>query len=480
MDIGAQLNIWRIIAVSESRAQDIANKVLPGLGYLLAFLVVLGGLAFNIGNIGGAGLGFNVLFGVDPKIGAVVSALVAVGIFLSKEAGKAMDRFALALGFVMIGLTLYVMFTSASPVGEAVVRSFVPEITAENRAGFFMAIVTWSGDGRRIHHLCGGPPPVGCRGEGNRGPARGERSSVSGILIMALMRYILFLAALGVVAAGLTLDEANPPASVFQLAAGEIGYKVFGIVMWAAAVTSVVGAAYTSVSFIRTFSETLDRHHKKLIIAFIVLSTLVFVTIGRPVKTLILVGALNGLILPIALGIMLIAAHRKSIVGDYKHPVWLTFFGVLVVMSYLGGVTLFNLTAQVVQLIPFGSGRREDECRRDAPRRAAGRLPAQWMGSTHFRLGEGVCAGQPGRAEKGSGLRLSAVLRAESETLSGARRDGTRFPRSPAGGAGGRPADGPSQVPHLSAWGAGGGNDRYPKPLGGGSGCFSPRVQLYL
>ena len=33
LDIGAQLNIWRIIAVSEQRAQDIANKVLPGAGY---------------------------------------------------------------------------------------------------------------------------------------------------------------------------------------------------------------------------------------------------------------------------------------------------------------------------------------------------------------------------------------------------------------------------------------------------------------
>ena len=32
LDIGAQLNIWRIITVSEQRAQDIANKVLPGLG----------------------------------------------------------------------------------------------------------------------------------------------------------------------------------------------------------------------------------------------------------------------------------------------------------------------------------------------------------------------------------------------------------------------------------------------------------------
>ena len=36
IDIGAQLNIWRIITVSENRAQDLSNKLLPGLGYLLA------------------------------------------------------------------------------------------------------------------------------------------------------------------------------------------------------------------------------------------------------------------------------------------------------------------------------------------------------------------------------------------------------------------------------------------------------------
>ncbi|MDE0584278.1 hypothetical protein ON064_14710, partial [Planococcus sp. A6] len=36
IDIGAQTNIWRIIAISGKRAQDIANDVLPGLGYVLA------------------------------------------------------------------------------------------------------------------------------------------------------------------------------------------------------------------------------------------------------------------------------------------------------------------------------------------------------------------------------------------------------------------------------------------------------------
>src|SRR5688572_19348399 len=59
LDIGAQLNIWRIIAISENRAQDIANKLMPGLGFALAGLIAFGGLVFNIGNMAGCGLGIN-------------------------------------------------------------------------------------------------------------------------------------------------------------------------------------------------------------------------------------------------------------------------------------------------------------------------------------------------------------------------------------------------------------------------------------
>ncbi|MGV2503414.1 hypothetical protein FO516_29600, partial [Priestia megaterium] len=73
LDIGVQLNVWRIIAVSEKRAQDIANSVLPGLGLFIALLIVIGGLAVNIGNVGGAGLGFIALFGISPKAGAVIT-----------------------------------------------------------------------------------------------------------------------------------------------------------------------------------------------------------------------------------------------------------------------------------------------------------------------------------------------------------------------------------------------------------------------
>jgi Mn2+/Fe2+ NRAMP family transporter len=337
LDIGAQLNIWRIIVVAEKRGQEIANLVVPGLGHLLAGLVAFGGLVFNIGNVAGAGLGLNALSGIPTEAGALVSAAMAIGLFLVRDAGKAMDRFAKIMGFVMIFLTLYVAFTSAPPVGEAIIRSVAPETLNT------MAIVTLVGGtvGGYIT-FAGGHRLLEAGLRGREALPEATRSAVSGITIASIMRILLFLAALGVVSQGLALDSANPPASVFKLATGPVGYRLFGVVMWAAAITSVIGAAYTSVTFLQTFSPALERNHRWVIIGFIVLSTAVFLVVGRPVKVLVLAGALNGLILPLALGTMLVAAYRRRIVGEYRHPLWMTVFGVLVVlvMTYMGGRTL--------------------------------------------------------------------------------------------------------------------------------------------
>jgi len=55
------------------------------------------------------------------------------------------------------------------------------------------------------------------------------RASVVGVLVTGLMRVLLFLAVLGVVAAGVRLSGDNPTASAFQAAAGDVGLRVFGL-----------------------------------------------------------------------------------------------------------------------------------------------------------------------------------------------------------------------------------------------------------
>ncbi|MCB7155416.1 MULTISPECIES: NRAMP family divalent metal transporter [Bacillus] len=344
LDIFAQTNVWRIIAVSGKRGQEIANMVLPGLGYFIAILVVLGGLAFNIGNIGGAGLGLQVLFGIKPETGALISAVIAILIFVIKEAGKAMDRFTQIAGFAMIILTLYVAITSAPPVGHAVANTFAPE-----HVSIFAIVTLVGGTVGGYITFAGGHRLLDAGIKGKESIPQVTKSSVVGILITSVMRIALFLAVLGVVSKGLHIDESNPAASVFKLAAGNVGYKIFGLIMWSAAITSVIGAAYTSVSFFKTFSPKIEKNSRGIIIGFIVISTLAFVTIGQPAKILVLVGSLNGLILPIALGTLLVAAYKKNIVGDYKHPLWLTSTGALVVivMAVMG---IYTLCTQLPQL----------------------------------------------------------------------------------------------------------------------------------
>ncbi|MGE5943411.1 MAG: hypothetical protein ACM31G_03625, partial [Flavobacteriales bacterium] len=81
------------------------------------------------------------------------------------------------------------------------------------------------------------------------------------MLLTGLMRVLLFLAVLGVVAGGVTLDPANPAASAFEAAAGDLGRRLFGLVLWAAAITSVIGASYTSVSFLATARPSFERQY---------------------------------------------------------------------------------------------------------------------------------------------------------------------------------------------------------------------------
>jgi len=339
LDIGAQLNIWRIITVSEYRGQDIANKMLPGLGYFLAGLIAFGGLVFNIGNIAGCGLGVNVMTGGDVKTGAIISCVIALAIFWYKEAGKLIDNFAKILGLLMIGLTVYIAFASDPPLGDALYRSIWPEVIDEEKivilvGGTVGGYISFAGAHRLLD--------AGIKGKDHLPQV--TRSSVSGILVTATMRYILFLAALGVVAHGVKLAATNPAASVFQSAAGDLGYKFFGIVIWCAAITSVVGASFTSISFWKTLIPAVQKNEKIVVSAFIIASTIMFIALGNPVNLLVLAGMVNGLILPVALAVILIAATKSSIVHQYRHPIILQFIGwiVVTIMSYLGYLTILK------------------------------------------------------------------------------------------------------------------------------------------
>jgi Mn2+/Fe2+ NRAMP family transporter len=224
----------------------------------------------------------------------------------------------------MIALTTYVAISSGPPVGEALQNTVLPEQVS------FLAITTliggtiggyivYAGAHRLLDSGVSGPEHV-------RDITRG---SITGILITGVMRVILFLAILGVVSTGADLDPGSQAASAFEQAAGAVGLRVFGVVLWAAAITSVIGASYTTVSFLTSRTGTSEGVRTALVCGFIAFTTLVFVVVGTaPTTLLVFAGAFNGLLLPFGIGVLLwVATRRADLLRGYAYPRWLLGIG---------------------------------------------------------------------------------------------------------------------------------------------------------
>ena len=243
----------------------------------------------------------------------------------------ALDRLIIWAGILMIVLTLYVAVVSHPPVGDALFQTFIPATIdfatiTTIVGGTVGGYITYSGAHRLLDK--------GTVGIENLGAV--NRAALTGIAVTGVMRYVLFLAILGVVASGVIIDVsgkgANPAAQAFQAAAGELGYRIFGAVLWFAAITSVIGAAYTSVSFITVFKKDISERARNLAtVIFIAVSLFFYVVITTPpAQMLVFVGGLNGLILPIGLSIFIYAAWARSdLMGGYRYPRWLLVLGVL-------------------------------------------------------------------------------------------------------------------------------------------------------
>ncbi len=343
VDIAIQLNVWRVLGVSGMRANELGNAVLPGLGWIMGAFVFVGGLIFNIGNIGGTGLGTNAMFGISPIVGGAISAVIAALVFVSKRAGLALDRIVVLLGALMILLMIYVAVVSAPPVGEALKNTVLPDkvdfvIITTLIGGTVGGYITFSGAHRLIDSGLTGPEHV----------KDVTRVSVVGIVVTGIMRALLFLAIFGVVAGGVALAGDNIAADAFRAAAGEIGLRFFGIVLWAAGLTSVIGASFTSVSFVTT-QNTSPKVRNWLTIAFIVVCAVAYVVLNKAPQTLLIfAGAFNGLILPIGFGVVLwVAWRRRDLLRGYKYPVWLWSIGALtwLLTLYLGFKSFAGITA---------------------------------------------------------------------------------------------------------------------------------------
>jgi Mn2+/Fe2+ NRAMP family transporter len=338
IDVIVQSNIWQIIAIQKQPAQTIANNYLNGSGHVISLLIIGGGFVFNMGNIAGCGLGLQAIFGMQPLQAYLLSAGLAVLIFLFKKAGLAMDFFSKILGAMMILLMAVIAIKTNPPIYQALKESVMPSkfdvlailtIVGGTVGGY----ISFSGAHRLLQQGISGVESLPLV----------KRSANTAIGIASTMRVLLFVAALGAISNGAIIDQNNPAASVFQFSNGALGLKLFGLVIWAASITSVVGASYTSVSFATSWHPFINKNQNAIVVAFIVLSAIVFALFGKPVKVLLFAGAINGLVLAIALFILLVAMYSKVKIKSYSR-VWFFLGIVCASILFVAGVYSFLIS----------------------------------------------------------------------------------------------------------------------------------------
>lgn len=333
-DIVTKANIWSVVGAAGLTGAEIADRVKKGLGTALTVMIVFGGLAFNVGNIGGAALGLSALFGLPERIGALLCGGLAVLIFCLGSAKRVIDRLAIVLSAVIAASVLAVCIHTQPPVLSAMQSLPKPKTVPD----MFFPLLTLLGG------ACGGYIPFSGAHkllETQRGtPQTFRRAAVLGASVSGLIRFLLFFCVLGACSAGgqFLAERAasiagsdNPAAQTFLLAAGEWGKRVFGVLLFCAGLACTVGAAYTSVSFLKTLHPLFREHERACILIMLGVSALILLLFGKAATFAVLAGTVNGFVLPLSLGCILLASRRRAITDGYKHPLPLTVCGWVIV-----------------------------------------------------------------------------------------------------------------------------------------------------
>jgi Mn2+/Fe2+ NRAMP family transporter len=329
IDILAQTSIWRALGFANMRATTFGNKVFPFFGTAIAILVAFGGFVFNIGNASGAGLGMEASLGISSEIGALVSAAFVLLIFNSKKSMVLLDYAVKFMGILMLILIFSMLFVVKID-WTLLFKSFIMPEKIDSMAiltiigGTVGGYISFAG----IHRLL----EAGISGKENLEQI--DKSASFGIILTGICRIFLFIGTLGVISAGHELLADNPTSSVFLIVFGDWGKLLFGIMIWFAAITSLIGATFTSMTFLIDVSPFFEKHKRVFTILFILLSTLIFVFIGKPVNLLLYAGYFNSFVLPFAL-IMVLLGLQKDFMKGYSHPKILMLGSVFVICLML-------------------------------------------------------------------------------------------------------------------------------------------------
>lgn len=328
IELGIQMNIWRILTVAKTPAHLVINKIIPNFGTFMSVVVLLGGIAFNIINILGLGIGISLLFNVDIKLGASIGLMIAILFYLLNRNRITLETFiGVMLSFIIAIILLAYAFTATDvPYDVTLAKTVLPMIDYDIVTTIAMMVALSIGG---YISFAGAHRLIDVEITGEKYKTAVTRSAAYSVIIVTVTRLLLFFTILGLSRSNVILFKDNLLESAFSEVFGGLGSYALGILFICASLTSIVSVAYTTGTFIKSVNDIIKKYIDVVLLMLVLTSWFIFLLKGEEVVLLQITTILNGLILPVILGGILHSSRRSDIVGHYRHPLWLSIYGVL-------------------------------------------------------------------------------------------------------------------------------------------------------
>ena len=330
-EMSARLGIITQKGLADVIKQELSNPLIRNSVITLIFsAIIIGNASYEAGNIGGATLGMEALFGLSySKLYPVILGLAA---FLLLFFGnyKALEKVFIFLVLIMsLSFVMTALLTQPN-LWELVKGLFVPSIPEDG----ILTIIALVGTTVVPYNLFLHAALVSEKWKSEKDLKLAKRDTLVSIILGGLVSISIIISA-----AAIKSTEVNnvlDMAKALEPLYGSAALYFMGIGLLAAGITSAItaplAAAYVANSCFGWKAEFKDAKFRAIWILILVLGV-VFLSFGiKPIEIIKFAQITNGLLLPIIAIFLLWVVNRVGVMGKYKNTLLQNCIGLAIIL----------------------------------------------------------------------------------------------------------------------------------------------------
>jgi manganese transport protein len=346
-EMSARLGVVSREGLGEALRTTFDNPLFKIVAVLLVVAAIaFGNAAFETGNIIGAALGLEAIFGLSTQVWAVVIGAGAFAL-LASGAYRVIERALVALVIVMSIVFLVTAIMVRPSLGDFLGGVFAPSIPP----GALITVIALIGTTVVPYNLFlhassvqeKWPESVPTR----QALAESRTDTTLAIILGGLITLaIVATAAAAFFGTGTEIESAGQMAEQLEPLLGPAAKYFFAVGLLAAGLTSAVtaplAAAYATSGALGWERNLRNRKFQAVWAVIIIIGTILAVLGTNPVAAIVFAQAANGLLLPIVAVFLLLVMNRSDLLGEHKNGVVANILGTVVVVI-VSGLGIFRI-----------------------------------------------------------------------------------------------------------------------------------------